>query len=215
MDKLIAGHNRTPLCDGIYLCPWHGVAYQADMDKSVTYGEDYFQTYVRLEGNPIGQKLNDFRTALSSAYCRTILDVGIGSGEFIKRSSIKVYGYDVNPHGVAWLKERGLYLDPYVGLPEYVEGVTLWDTMEHLPDPGKLLDLMRPKTFVFVSLPIFTDLSRLTESKHYKPDEHYYYWTDWGLKSYFDSKGFNCVFQGDDETRAGRHSIASFAFRKV
>jgi len=216
MDQLIASYPKYELCEGVLLCPEHGVAYQADMNRSVTYGEDYFANYVRLEGNPIGRKLNEFRVALTSAYCTCLLDMGIGSGEFIKNSPAVVYGYDINPYGVAWLKERKLWVDPYEGIPDHIEGITLWDTMEHIPDPGKLLDLVKPKTYVFVSLPIFGDLQNdVTKSKHFKPDEHYYYWTEWGLKMYFDKKGFKCVATCDDETRAGRHSILSFVFRKV
>src|SRR5581483_12483710 len=109
MDPLIAAFPSQPLAEGVAWCPHNGVAYQTDMSKSVSYDADYFQNYVGLEGGEIGRKLNEFRTAVTAKYVRTLLDVGIGSGQFTMSSKIKVYGYDINPYGVAWLQERGVY----------------------------------------------------------------------------------------------------------
>jgi hypothetical protein len=214
MDRLVETFPAEQLNDHIMICPNHGVAYQKDMTQSVSYDVNYFNKYVGYEGKEIARKINHFRTSLTEAYVASILDMGIGSGEFIKSSHIKTYGFDINPVGVSWLKERGIYHDPYSEFLK-AEGVSLWDTLEHIPNPGQLLDILPVNTYLFVSLPIFDDLWKLTESKHYKPNEHYWYWTTPGLVGYMSLKGFNNLECRDDEVAAGRENIGAFVFQKV
>lgn len=191
------------------------LAYQKDMSKSVEYGEAYYQNYVSREGTDIARKLNLARTSLSEKYCkRCLLDIGIGSGEFIKSSSLMVYGYDINPHGIKWLRDRALFVDPYERVPIEVEGFTMWDCLEHIPDPAELLESIKVGQYLFVSLPTFDDVLKVKESKHYKPNEHYYYFSVEGLKKYLNDYGFAYVEHNDDETRAGREGITSFVFLK-
>ena len=214
MDPVIAAYPCEPLTEGVMWCPQHGVAYQADTNELVSYDADYFNNYVRLESGEIGLKLNEFRTSITSKYVHTLLDIGIGSGQFIKSSSIKVFGYDINPFGVAWLKERNLYVDPYAELPAEVEGISLWDTLEHIPDPSQLFQVIRKGMYLFVSIPIFPDLQKLTKSKHFKPNEHVLYFTQEGLVKYMTASGFTLLETSDEETKAGRESIMSFVFQK-
>lgn len=191
------------------------LAYQRDMSKSVSYDEQYYQNYVGREGTDIAKKLNQARVGLTEKYCKSsLLDVGIGSGEFIKSSRLKVYGFDINPCGVDWLQERGLFLDPYQSPPAHVEGFTLWDTLEHIPDPAKLFDSVLVGKYAFVSLPTFEEVLKVKESKHYKPNEHYYYFTVPGLIKYMRDYGFVYLEHNDHETKAGREGITAFVFRK-
>lgn len=199
--------------DDLVFCD--GLAYQRDMTRSVEYGESYFQNYVGRENTEIARNLNLARTGLTERYCQgAILDIGVGSGEFIRSSRLKVYGFDINPWGINWLNEQGLFVDPYQGIPADVEGVTMWDTFEHIPDPLPLLAQVRSGMYVFISLPTFIFLDQVRQSKHYKPDEHYYYFTVFGLIRVMDEAGFDFVEANNAEIQAGREGITAFAFRR-
>jgi hypothetical protein len=214
MDDVIGSYPCTQFGE-LNWCHDHGLLYQRDVTVSVEYGKEYFQHYVELEDTDVALKLNQGRVALSHKYCDVILDMGVGSGEFIKKSWATMYGFDINPVGVAWLKERGIWADPYADMPGDVRGVTLWDTLEHIPKPSDLLRRIRQGQYVFVSLPVFTDLSKVRFSKHYKPGEHLFYWTTGGLIKYFGHMGFDCLEVSDHEMLAGRQDIMAFAFKKT
>jgi hypothetical protein len=183
------------------------------MSKSVDYDKHYFESYVRKAGTDIAKKLNVGRTAITEKYCESLLDIGVGSGEFIKESGLLVYGFDINPVAIKWLREGDIYRDPYHYMPQ-VDGLTFWDSLEHIPNPTELLNQVRKDMFLFVSIPIFTDLLWVKKSKHYKPDEHYYYYTAQGLMTYMNDSGFETTEISDHETRAGREDILTFVFKK-
>jgi hypothetical protein len=212
MDQRIASYPCVPFGE-LNLCYEHGVAYQRDTTAPIEYDADYFEHYVRLENTEIARQLNAGRTALAEKYCGSLLDIGVGSGEFMRACSVPVAGYDINPVAVRWLKEAGLYFDPYAATTT-ADGVTFWDAMEHIPEPHDLLGRLRGGVYVFVSMPIFTDLTRVRRSKHYKPNEHLYYFTTSGMIRYMADGGFDVVEMSDFETRAGREDILTFVFKK-
>jgi hypothetical protein len=211
MDDVISKLPCIPFADLNY-CSEFGIMYQRDMHVSIPYEEEYFQHYVELEDSEVAKKLNEARTSLTEKYCKCVLDIGIGSGEFIKKSKIKMYGYDVNPLGIKWLKEAMLFVDPYEAIPDDVDGVTFWDTLEHIAEPSKILTRFKVGTHVFVSMPIFHDLTKARFSKHYKPNEHYYYYTAEGLTYLFELFGYKLLEMSDGEMKAGRQDILAFAF---
>jgi hypothetical protein len=184
------------------------------MSRTVDYDKDYFENYLHREGTEIAVRLNQARTSLTEKYCDCVLDMGIGSGEFIKSSNIKVLGFDINPAGIEWLQRRGLFIDPYIEVPEEVEGFSLWDTLEHIPNPQEFFRVVESGEYVFVSLPIFKDLENIRKSKHYKPYEHLYYYTQQGLIRFMKDSGFIFLEYNEDETAAGREGIGSFVFLK-
>ena len=192
------------------------IAYQTDMSVTVDYGAAYFEKYVTMEGTPIAVNLNLARTSLTSKYCDCVLDVGIGSGEFIKSSLIKTYGYDINPHGEKWLKDRNIWMNPWEGISSVVEGVSLWDTLEHMKEPTTFLNLIPKGCYVFISMPMFDNLERdLRSNKHYRPNEHYYYFTKYGFINYLRDINFDLIELNQDETLAGREGIWSFVFKRI
>jgi hypothetical protein len=213
MDEIIGKYPHVPFGELNYVFKY-GILYQRDMTISVSYDEGYFQHYVELEDSEIAIKLNKGRVALSHKYCDCLLDIGIGSGEFIMKSTAKMYGFDINPVGVVWLKNRYLWADPYDNIPADVEGITLWDTMEHIPEPTKLMKQVRSGMYVFISLPIVENLMKVRQSKHFKENEHYYYWSVPGMIAYMNDVGFDFVEISDHETTVGRENILSFVFIK-
>jgi hypothetical protein len=212
MDPIIQKYKSVPFSE-LNWCNEHGIMYQRDMSKSVDYDKDYYDKYIGYEKTEIATKLNEGRTNITEKYCGTILDIGIGSGEFIKESKIAVYGFDINEIAVKWLKELGLYVDPYAKMPNF-DGLTFWDSLEHIPNPHALLSLVKPKQYVFISIPIFDSLLNLKKSKHYRPNEHYYYFTANGMINYMKDLGFSAIEIDDFETKAGREDIMTFVFQK-
>lgn len=191
----------------------HGIAWQRDQSQLVSYDESYFDKCAGYEGSEIATEINRGRIEIVARhYCPVspVLDIGIGSGEFIRTRGARTFGYDVNPKAEAWLKSQDLWSEDFGRFKAF----TLWDVIEHVPDPAEYFDAMWAGSYLFTSIPIFSDLTQIRESKHYRPSEHLYYWTRQGFVSWMKQHGFECLEVSDFETRAGRDSILSFAFRK-
>lgn len=213
MDSVIKNYKIYDLDQDLAYC--QGVAYQLDMSKSVTYDKDYFEKYVKMSGTEIAKQINASRKTITEKWCTgALLDIGIGSGEFISSSSLKVYGYDINLYGIDWLSQRGLFVNPYESIPEDVCGFTLWDTLEHIVNPHELFAKIKPGQYIFISIPVVKYIFDVKLSKHYRPNEHYYYFTIEGLIQWLKDYGFELLENNDDESKAGRDSIETFAFKR-
>ena len=142
-----------------------------------------------------------------------IVDVGIGSGAFLserlKCGHRKDKGYDINVVGYHWLCKHGYWFNPYVAS---VDVATLWDVLEHIEDFGPLLANVRQ--WVFLAVPIFRDQEHALRSKHFRPDEHCWYFTAPGLQHVMGLHGFELKHSDDRESRRGREDILSFVFRR-
>jgi hypothetical protein len=135
-----------------------------------------------------------------------LCDVGVGSGQFV--DTVKCKGTDVNEVANAWLKEHGYYVDDATKF----KSLTLWDVIEHIEDPTSLLVNAEN---VFISTPIYVDAENCLRSKHLKPGEHIWYFTDEGIKYFMSRLGFEIVAESDCETKLGRESILSYYFTKA
>jgi hypothetical protein len=190
-------------------------AYQTVVESFCEYDKDYFNKYVKMENTDIANSINDFRTNISQKYCNSILDIGVGSGEFIKKSQIKMYGYDINEYGVKWLKDNNLFLDPYKSDISCVEGLTFWDSLEHFYEPSEILNIIPIGKYVFISMPVFDNILNIKKSKHYRPNEHLSYFTTKGLIMFLENIGYDIIEISDKETKAGRFEIMTFVAKKV
>ncbi len=191
--------------------PSKEMGYYPVAQNDMPYDEEYFDKYETLGKTPIGFKLNQFRAELVDRYTSgVVLDYGIGCGTFIETRGPNTTGYDINPHGVSWLKNRQLYVDPY-GL-ECVDSVTCWDTLEHIRYPWALLDKIRK--YLFVSMPIYKSKDHVLKSKHFKPNEHYWYFTRDGLVRWLSDAGFNLLEETDYESQLGRECIGTYVFAR-
>lgn len=175
------------------------------------YDEAYFEKYQRYAATPMGRAITEARVDLVRRFTdRHVVDIGIGCGDFITARLGWTWGYDVNPAGVRWLEEHGRWADPYAGP---VESVSLWDTLEHIPDPGALLRNVRQ--FVFVSLPIVPGAGPpLPTWKHYRTDEHCWYWTRDGFVRWMEAHGFVYRYSCEREVMLGREDIGTFVFMR-
>lgn len=174
------------------------------------YDEGYWKNYRALDKAPTGDELTKMRLDLvAQHWSNWVVDIGIGGGRFVHEHGL-ARGYDVNPHAVAWLKERDLWCDPYA---QPVDAITCWDSLEHIHDPGPLLGQVR--RFVFVSLPIFSGPEHVLASKHFKREEHCWYFTRDGLARFMGRFGFVTISRNRMEQAAGREGIESFVFERL
>lgn len=169
---------------------------------------DYFDEYSEKSGSEIGKALTKLRINLVKKYLDTekkIVDIGIGDGSFLRGYGPRCKGYDIDPKSNAYLIDSGRkwMLNP-------VEGMTFWDSIEHIFDPVVYFNACK---YAFISTPIYENLDHLLESKHYKPAEHCWYFTYEGINKYLDHYGFESVEDNIDECQ-WREDIGTFVFEK-
>lgn len=185
-----------------------GVGYMP-LEGRPPYDAAYFEKYRGYAATELGRALTQARVDLVWRHWQgPVVDVGIGCGQFVEAHPAAV-GFDVNPAGVAWLAKRGLYHDPR---RHRYEAATFWDSLEHIANPAEILDNV--DEFVFVALPIFADLAHVLRSKHFRPDEHAWYFTATGFVAFMHEHGFECLERNEVETTLGREDVHSFAFRR-
>lgn len=195
-----------------------GIGYYPVADDSV-YDEAYFEKYVSYNDTPVGHALTDARVNLVAPYVLPhdlVVDVGIGSGQFVEgmvSSGFNVKGTDVNEAALKWLFDRGLIWSQLTR----PKALTFWDSLEHIPDPSLYLspDSEMSADYVFISAPIYPNLDALLKSKHFRKDEHCWYWTQEGLVRFMAHFGYRMIEWNDMETKIGRESILSFVFTRV
>lgn len=176
------------------------------------YSGEYFANYQKLDNTPMGCALTRARLELVGKYVapNTTLDIGIGGGRYVQESGGQ--GYDVSREAQRWLMDVGRWTDPY-GCRRLISAVTCWDSLEHIPEPEKLLEKVRE--WLFVSMPIYENMADCLASKHFKPREHIHYFTFSGFVNWCEAQGFELQEANHAESELGREGITSFAFKRV
>lgn len=210
MDAFIASF---PSCrDGdLMLCETRGVAYQADMGFRASV--PYYDKCNGYAGTPIAERLNRGRVEFVNYFIGPdfpVLDIGVGSGEFIAHRP-NTWGFDIDEKAIALLHSISRWADNF----DEFRAFTFWDVIEHVEEPGYYFRHMRPGARVFFSIPIFESIRSIRCSRHYRPGEHLYYWTEQGFIYWMGLHGFDRVGYSDFETEIGRDSIRTFAFQRV
>lgn len=211
MDSIIKRFDGV-VDNDLVICP-RGVAYQRNMKYRVAYGDDYLRKFAAYDEG-ISKAVNAGRCEFMLQHVPAggrVLDIGAGDGAFVRAAGFAgfdAYGFDIIPSAAKALSDAKVYAED----PSDFDAVTLWDVIEHMDMPETRLKAIRKHAHVFVSLPIFDDLTRIRESKHYRPGEHLYYWTEQGFINYMAGRGFRLVGKSAHETQAGRESIGAFAF---
>ncbi len=201
------------VADGLVWLPEHGMGMYPV--RAPRYDGEYWAKYAEYATTPLGRALNDLRLRLLERYAPTgsVLDVGIGCGQYLQAlrgAGRAAFGYDVNPVAIAWLQERGWWVDAYVA---ECRVATFWDSLEHIPDAERML--ARVGEWVLVSLPVFTDARHVVASRHFRKDEHVYYWTRLGLIRWMAEQGWRAVAHNTDESLQGREDIHTFVFQRA
>lgn len=210
MDRFIASFDSR--ADGdLTLCENNGVAYQTDREFRVDV--PYYEKCAGYAGTDIAQELNAGRRDFVNKHVgaeESVLDVGVGSGEFIAWRP-HTWGYDVDEAAVKWLKASNKWCEHFA----WFRAFTFWDVLEHVEDPeNSYFRYMFSDTKLFCSLPIFGDLTRIRKSKHYRPGEHLYYWTERGFVDWMRMHKFELIECSDFETAIGREQILTFVFER-
>lgn len=175
------------------------------------YGFEYWRKYQGYAATERGENLTRARIQLIDKYIGLdpLLDVGIGSGKLIDDRAATTWGYDVNVHGIKWLLDRNLWWDPYFRRPK---NACCWDSIEHMNRPDFLID--RVISHLFVSIPIFRDKKHVLQSKHFRPDEHYWYFTREGFVNWMYQRYFSLLEANWMEEEWGREDIGTFVFKR-
>jgi hypothetical protein len=194
--------------DSLIWCPERQMGFHPR--EPISYQHDYWEKYIGYDNSPMGEALTAARKELVDFYhSGDIVDIGIGGGKFVHTMGARGFGFDVNQDAINWLVANNRFCDPYAG---DVDAISCWDSLEHIPYPEALINQVRK--YVFVSLPIFNNPNTITESKHYRPGEHIWYWSDWGLINWFSRLGFSLVEKNNMETELGREAISTYVFRR-
>ncbi|HEX6941042.1 MAG TPA: class I SAM-dependent methyltransferase [Longimicrobiales bacterium] len=209
--EVVAGVFRRWLGEGLIWLPERGMGFLPITARP--YDRAYWEKYERYARTDLGRELTRLRVELVRRHAgsaASAIDVGIGCGQFVLARGANTYGFDINPVAVVWLKDRRLWRDPR---EQSADALTFWDSIEHIPDPAPLLQNARE--WVFASLPIVPgDGPPRPEWRHYRPDEHCWYWTRRGFLAWMEAHGFRCVEHNTMESLAGREDIETFAFRR-
>lgn len=196
----------------VTLPEWGIGYYHPHIPLTHVYDRGYLEEYQRRASTEIGHQLNEARVDLVRRYevdADDLIDIGVGAGNFVQ--AYECWGYDINPHAVSILKSIDRYIEPK-DLRGQVS-MTFWDSLEHIPDPKPLLDLITQ--YAFVSTPIYPGVNHITRSKHYKPNEHVWYFTHHGLDAFMKAHGFVMLEKNHMETELGREAINTYVFGRA
>ena len=194
--------------------PESGVGYYEVRESDQPYDAAYFARYQAQAETDLGREIMAARSCLVDRYHGGgVLDVGIGSGAFLldrQASGVETdKGFDVNPAGVDWLKSRGMFGDLY---GRTWPAATFWDALEHIRRPD--LALYQVEEIAFVAIPTFRDVAHVLASKHFRRDEHFWYWTRDGFRRFASACGFDVVDIVATETALGREDVETFVLAR-
>lgn len=203
----VDGTFRGWAAEGLVWLPERGMGYYPVREQP--YDEAYFAKYEAYARTEMGLAITAARVELVRRHARgeVVVDIGIGCGAFVE--AMDCYGFDINPAGARWLQQHGAFWNPY---KREAGALTFWDCLEHIHDPAPLL--AHAREWVFCSLPLFEGPEHVLRSKHFRRDEHCWYWTRAGLIGWMAEHGFRCVEHNTAESLLGREDIHSFAFRR-
>jgi len=126
----------------------------------------------------------------------SVLDFGSGQGHFVKNmnSVIPTSAYDL-----ANLPELE---DFYIQNPYQYNFslVTFFDSLEHCYDIGWVISNIKAR-YICISVPWCHSYSEywMTKWRHFKPNEHLWYFTEKSLLTFMDRMGYNCLYRGNIE----------------
>lgn len=195
-----------------------GVIYQIEKDEFV-YDKEYVDT--RYSAAPVEQ-MSYLRvgqvTAAMGRVPTSVLDVGYGSGDFLKAMGTAisdVNGYDIPPA----FPVPGVTIAQDMYSREY-DLVTFFDSLEHFQDPTEIKNLRA--NYVHISVPwchYFSD-EWFRDWRHRRPNEHLWHFNEKSLPAFMKALGYEliCFSNGEDIIRKSQGpwaNILSATFRKI
>jgi SAM-dependent methyltransferase len=194
----------------IYQCSKCGLAFTypqpAALDEQ--YDGAYFDLY---------RQRRSFRLRRGDARLRgiellrqpgSLLDIGCSLGYFIEAANARGWygcGVEISPQASQYARELGLEVETGdlldVGYPAAsFDCVTMWDVLEHVPDPtAHMLEVNRILVdggLVVIGTPNlghFRFRMKPENWRHLKPSEHVYYFTKSSITQLLNKTGFEMV----------------------
>ena len=142
------------------------------------------------------------RVALEWCGRGPVLDIGCGDGlmlDLLTKKGVEAIGLDHSPIAAKKCREKNLRVYPsFAELPIQNFRITLlMEVLEHLYDPGTMLDLVQSE-YLIISVPNFCSLPARLQvlfggvPENNKPRKGHVYWfTLDGLRSMIESHGYN------------------------
>ncbi len=175
------------------------------------YDDEYllhYKLYKRTEFSKLLQKARwDFIGKNIKSF-KSILDYGCGSDAFLveatdcMKDQCNLYSYDpyfMQDH--KFLCERKLDI------------TTFFDSLEHM-NRLDIISLLNSR-YIVISIPILEKNQQLFEWKHFRPNEHIWYFTEDALIKLMTIKfNYKFILKDDFETQLGRDCILTFLFEK-
>lgn len=177
---------------------------------------DYFENERRTSQHKARQRLDTLaELGLGSG---RLLDLGCAAGYFVDEALGRGFdAWGVEPSADARQQVPARALDRVVAalddprLPTQFEAVTLWDVLEHLPDPEAALAGIRGRLarggWLGIVVPAIGNINTRwapTTWDQYKPPEHLWYWSLRSLSMFLDRHGFELVRHDVAWERASR-----------
>lgn len=188
-----------------------GLIWTGDMGwypiSGANYDAAYWHKYEGYAKTERGKQLTELRVSIARFYCGDTVDVGIGCGQFVEAFDCK--GFDINPVGVEWLLSRDRWHDPYL---RPIHSATFWDSLEHINDVHRIL---RNIQVAVMSVPIVPGDGPPDETwKHFRKDEHCWYFTHKGLVRWMKGHGFRLKEHNQMEQVLGREDVGTYVFAR-
>lgn len=175
------------------------------------YDKEYIKKYEVYANTSMGEKILEARLDIVKPFFN-VIDIGIGCGDFINNKK-NAKGFDVNPYTIKKLKDENRWCNPYTDDLSQFDAITFFDSFEHIEKPEILLHRITSQTII-IALPIFKNYEDILKSKHYRPDEHFHYFTFLGFKEYMSKFNFKLSGWSGVEVELGRDAILTFIFKK-
>lgn len=187
------GEQKIPHDKSLLQCDACDLVWQSH-GSPIQYDSSYIEKY---NAYPLRQlayiRLATLRQLQKITGIRPVFDYGCGSGAFIdacEENRISVSGYDP-----ATNKNN----EPH-NLSAYGT-VTFFDVLEHIPDIERIM-LMLPHSII-VAIPdsscVFSGEVEWQRWRHYRPNEHLFYFSPISLNLLFKKYGYELKFDNYDE----------------
>jgi len=180
--------------------------FKDGFQKNMKYDLNYWEKMLR-QNSSTAETISRIRwNFVQEIKPQIVLDFGSGPGWF--RAFRPSYVEEMDTYDIAPWPQTGIRHERY-------ELITFWDSLEHVKDLNSLNDLFSRTKYIALSIPIRPIGIQLKKWKHYKPGEHYHYFTVKSLQAFFNSKGFKMIKHGWPEVECGiREDIGSFIFKR-
>lgn len=199
-------HDRVGGKDyGLHRCEGCGVTFS---EPRVPVGADWYEKAAPLRGKeykPGPEK--DFRFALflsEPLEKGRVLDVGCGDGGFLflaRSAGWASVGFDYDSRMTAAARAKGEKavsddFDHFISTlkPGEFDAMTLFDVLEHTPEPARLLESIKPALraggHLAITLPNANRPILLRREEHDYPPHHFTRWTPEAMRVFLEQRGF-------------------------